>query len=81
MRSDQVGWGVRPAPMSKNNTGRESLCVSYLTQRGLASGLSRRLPVRPVPRLGKVRNPASIAVQRERSEIWNWRASGSVRRP
>jgi bifunctional non-homologous end joining protein LigD len=29
----------------------------------------------------KVRNPASIAVQRERSEIWNWRASGSARRP
>jgi bifunctional non-homologous end joining protein LigD len=28
----------------------------------------------------KVRNPASIAVQRERSEIWNRRASGSVRR-
>jgi hypothetical protein len=27
-----------------------------------------------------VRNPASIAVQRERSEIWNRRASGSVRR-
>jgi ATP-dependent DNA ligase len=25
----------------------------------------------------KVRNPASIAVQRERSEIWNRRASGS----
>jgi bifunctional non-homologous end joining protein LigD len=28
----------------------------------------------------KVRNPASIAVQRERSEIWNRRASGSARR-
>jgi bifunctional non-homologous end joining protein LigD len=28
----------------------------------------------------KVRDPASIAVQRERSEIWNRRASGSVRR-
>jgi bifunctional non-homologous end joining protein LigD len=28
----------------------------------------------------KVRNPASIAVQRERSEIWNWRTSGSARR-
>jgi bifunctional non-homologous end joining protein LigD len=27
----------------------------------------------------KVRNPASIAVQRERSEIWNRRASGSGR--
>jgi ATP-dependent DNA ligase len=27
----------------------------------------------------KVRNPASIAVQRERSEIWNRRASGSAR--
>jgi bifunctional non-homologous end joining protein LigD len=27
----------------------------------------------------KVRNPASIAVQRERSEIWNRRASGSPR--
>jgi ATP-dependent DNA ligase len=26
----------------------------------------------------KVRNPASIAVQRERSEIWNRRASGSA---
>jgi ATP-dependent DNA ligase len=23
----------------------------------------------------KVRSPASIAVQRERSEIWNWRAN------
>jgi bifunctional non-homologous end joining protein LigD len=28
----------------------------------------------------KVRNPASIAVQRERSEIWNRRTSGSPRR-
>src|SRR5882757_7986568 len=28
----------------------------------------------------KVRNPASVAVQRERSEIWNRRASGSARR-
>jgi ATP-dependent DNA ligase len=28
----------------------------------------------------KVRNPASIAVQRERNEIWNRRASGSARR-
>jgi bifunctional non-homologous end joining protein LigD len=28
----------------------------------------------------KVRNPASIAVQRERSEIWNRRAPGSRRR-
>jgi bifunctional non-homologous end joining protein LigD len=28
----------------------------------------------------KVRNPASMAVQRERSEIWNRRASGSARR-
>jgi bifunctional non-homologous end joining protein LigD len=28
----------------------------------------------------KVRNPASIAVQRERSEIWNRRAPGSARR-
>jgi hypothetical protein len=28
----------------------------------------------------KVRNPASIAVQRERSEIWNRRASFSARR-
>jgi bifunctional non-homologous end joining protein LigD len=28
----------------------------------------------------KVRNPASIAVQRERSENWNRRASGSARR-
>jgi bifunctional non-homologous end joining protein LigD len=28
----------------------------------------------------KVRNPASIAVQRERSEIWNRRASGSAHR-
>jgi hypothetical protein len=28
----------------------------------------------------KVRNPASIAVQRERSAIWNRRASGSARR-
>jgi ATP-dependent DNA ligase len=28
----------------------------------------------------KVRNPASIAVERERSEIWNRRASGSVHR-
>ena len=28
----------------------------------------------------KVRNPASIAVQRERSEIWNRRSSGSGRR-
>jgi bifunctional non-homologous end joining protein LigD len=28
----------------------------------------------------KVRNPASIAEQRERSEIWNRRASGCVRR-
>jgi bifunctional non-homologous end joining protein LigD len=27
----------------------------------------------------KVRNPASIAVQRERSEIWNRRASGGAR--
>jgi bifunctional non-homologous end joining protein LigD len=27
----------------------------------------------------KVRNPASIAVQRERSEIWNRRASGNAR--
>jgi hypothetical protein len=27
----------------------------------------------------KVRNPASIAVQRERSEIWNRRAPGSGR--
>jgi bifunctional non-homologous end joining protein LigD len=27
----------------------------------------------------KVRNPASIAVQRERSEIWNRRASRSAR--
>jgi ATP-dependent DNA ligase len=27
----------------------------------------------------KVRNPASIAVQRERSEMWNRRASGSAR--
>jgi hypothetical protein len=27
--------------------------------------------VRPVPRLDQVRNHASIAVQRERSEIWN----------
>jgi hypothetical protein len=27
----------------------------------------------------KVRNPAGIAVQRERSEIWNRRASGSGR--
>jgi hypothetical protein len=27
----------------------------------------------------KVRNPASIDVQRERSEIWNRRASGSTR--
>jgi hypothetical protein len=27
----------------------------------------------------KVRNPASIAVQRERSEIWNRRAVGSTR--
>jgi hypothetical protein len=26
----------------------------------------------------KVRNPASIAVQRERSEIWNRRTSGSA---
>ncbi len=24
--------------MSKNNTGRDSLCVSYLTQRGVKSG-------------------------------------------
>jgi bifunctional non-homologous end joining protein LigD len=29
----------------------------------------------------KVRNPASIAVQRERREIWNRRASGSARHP
>jgi bifunctional non-homologous end joining protein LigD len=28
----------------------------------------------------KVRNPASIAVQRERSELWNRRASGSAHR-
>jgi bifunctional non-homologous end joining protein LigD len=28
----------------------------------------------------KVRNPASIAVQRERSEIWNRRSAGSARR-
>jgi hypothetical protein len=28
----------------------------------------------------KVRNPASIAVQRERNEIWNRRATGSARR-
>jgi bifunctional non-homologous end joining protein LigD len=28
----------------------------------------------------KVRNPASIAVQRERSEIWDRRALGSARR-
>jgi bifunctional non-homologous end joining protein LigD len=28
----------------------------------------------------KVRNPASIAAQRERSEIWNRRASGSTHR-
>jgi bifunctional non-homologous end joining protein LigD len=28
----------------------------------------------------KVRNPASIALQRERSEIWNRLASGSARR-
>jgi bifunctional non-homologous end joining protein LigD len=28
----------------------------------------------------KVRNPASVAVQRERSENWNRRASGSARR-
>jgi hypothetical protein len=28
----------------------------------------------------KVRNPASIAVQRERSEIWDRRTSGSARR-
>jgi bifunctional non-homologous end joining protein LigD len=28
----------------------------------------------------KVRNPASIAVQRERNEIWNRRASDSARR-
>jgi ATP-dependent DNA ligase len=28
----------------------------------------------------KVRNPPSIAVQRERSEIWTRRASGSTRR-
>jgi hypothetical protein len=28
----------------------------------------------------KVRNPASIAVQRERSEMWNRRASDSARR-
>jgi bifunctional non-homologous end joining protein LigD len=28
----------------------------------------------------KVRNPASIAVQRQRSEIWNRRASGGGRR-
>ena len=27
----------------------------------------------------KVHNPASIAVQRERSELWNRRASGSAR--
>jgi bifunctional non-homologous end joining protein LigD len=27
----------------------------------------------------KVRNPASIAVQRERSEVWNRRALGSTR--
>jgi hypothetical protein len=29
----------------------------------------------------KVRNPTSIAVQRERSEIWVWRTSGSGRWP
>jgi hypothetical protein len=28
----------------------------------------------------KVRNPARTAVQRERSKIWNRRASGSARR-
>jgi hypothetical protein len=28
----------------------------------------------------KVRNPASIAVQRERTEIWNQRAPSSARR-
>jgi bifunctional non-homologous end joining protein LigD len=34
----------------------------------------------PCPFWIKVRNPASIAVQRERSKIWNRRASGSARR-
>jgi ribosomal protein L39E len=43
------------------------------------SGQRHRLN-RPVPRWIEVRNPASIAVQPERSEIWNRRASGSARR-
>jgi bifunctional non-homologous end joining protein LigD len=33
----------------------------------------------PCPVWIKVRNPASVAVQRERSEIWNRRFSGSAR--
>jgi hypothetical protein len=40
----------------------------------------RRLPVRSVRLWIKVRNPASIAVQRERSEKWNLRAAVSARR-
>jgi hypothetical protein len=42
-----------------------------LGAKGIMSKKINAVSIRPVPVWIKVRNPASIAVQRERSEIWN----------
>jgi hypothetical protein len=71
-------------PSQRTRRRRRAYVFAHACQLGAVGIVSKKVDGAyqsgPCPIWIEVRNPASIAVQRERSEIWNRRASVSARR-